>query len=357
MADHCRQPRSGRMLPAMVGPAGLLHNLQRRSALSPLQSLALRAGLVLALFGVALGGHWIDRDGLKDNLDGSISFLDVVYFTAITVTTVGYGDIVPVTDAARMFDTFVVTPIRIFVWLLFLGTAYDFYLRNSLQRIRTAMIRKNLSGHTVICGYGAKGEYAAQELLAGGSKPEAIVVIDPDQQRIDMAIELGLLGVRGDATQNEVLHIARIGDAASVLVAASRDDTAALIVLSARQLNRSVPISVTARAQENEDLLTQAGATFVLNPVRIGGHLLARSGSQQHAVDYLADLATTEGHVLLRQRPAQPDEIGKRLGELAAGGVQLRLLRGGERVCNWLGEDRVQAGDTIVEIVATESPA
>ena len=94
-------------------------------------TLLARIAAALALVGIALAGHWFDRDGLRDNVDGVVSFLDVVYLTMITVTTVGYGDIVPVTDRARMFDTFVVTPVRVFVWLIFLGSAYSFLLRNT----------------------------------------------------------------------------------------------------------------------------------------------------------------------------------------------------------------------------------
>lgn len=93
----------------------------RPGRLGPLTTLAIRGVAVLVLVGIALGGHWIDRSGLRDKIDGAVSFLDIVYFTVITVTTVGYGDIVPVSDSVRMFDTFVVTPIRIFVFLIFSG--------------------------------------------------------------------------------------------------------------------------------------------------------------------------------------------------------------------------------------------
>src|SRR3546814_10218979 len=99
--------------------------LQRQAKLTPLGSLLLRATIVLALIGTAIAIHWFDRGGLVDQVDGHISFGDVLYFTMITITTVGYGDIVPVTPRARMFDTIAVTPIRLFVWLIFLGTAYD----------------------------------------------------------------------------------------------------------------------------------------------------------------------------------------------------------------------------------------
>lgn len=61
---------------------------------------------------------YLDRGGLRDQVDGDMSFLDVVYFTMVTVTTVGYGDIVPVSDRARVLDAVVVSPIRIFVWFI-----------------------------------------------------------------------------------------------------------------------------------------------------------------------------------------------------------------------------------------------
>ena len=145
----------------------------RRGSLSVGQSLLLRASLAAALTGVALAGHWIDRDGLRDNVDGAISFVDVLYFTAVTITTVGYGDIVPVTQQARLFDTFVVTPIRLFVWLIFLGTAYTFVFQRTWDRIRTRMIEKTLRDHYIVCGFGSGGEATVIELLRQGVDPKA----------------------------------------------------------------------------------------------------------------------------------------------------------------------------------------
>jgi voltage-gated potassium channel len=78
--------------------------------------------------------HWIERDGLKDSKDGAVSFLDVIYFTMISATTTGYGDIVPVTDRTRMFDAIVVTPIRILFILILAGSAYTFVARRSWER-------------------------------------------------------------------------------------------------------------------------------------------------------------------------------------------------------------------------------
>ncbi len=305
--------------------------------------------LVLALMGMALAVHWFDRDGLRDNIDGHISFIDAIYFTTITITTVGYGDIVPVSDQAKLFESFVVTPIRVFVWLIFLGTAYDFVFRNSIDRIRSAMIRNSLKDHTIICGYGAGGTFVARELVAGGAAADSIVIVDPDPLRVAAATAEGFSAIEGDATHNSVLKAARIGTACAVLVSTSRDDATALVVLSARQLNPHVQISATARLEENEDLLAQAGANVVLNPIRMGGHMLARAAADRHAVDTLADLASADHGLLLRERRARPAEIGQRLDQIT-GGIALKLVRGEETLGFW--ENPVIAeGDGIVEVI------
>ena len=96
-------------------------------------TLAIRAALVLLMYGIVIVAFWIGREGLRDNYDGQISFTDVIYFSMVTVTTVGYGDIVPVSATARLIDAFFVTPIRVFVWLIFIGTAYQLLIQRLLE--------------------------------------------------------------------------------------------------------------------------------------------------------------------------------------------------------------------------------
>ena len=169
-------------------------------------SLALRVLLALALVGVALAAHWLDRGGLHDNVDGEISFTDVLYFTMITVTTVGYGDIVPVTDRARMFDTFVVTPIRIFVWLIFLGTAYQFLLRNVWEGWVMSRIQDHLHDHVIVAGFGASGGETVRELIRRGFPAKQIVVVDPRPAALEEAASCGVAVLEGDATRNDTLE-------------------------------------------------------------------------------------------------------------------------------------------------------
>jgi len=318
-------------------------------------TLALRVVLVLALFGLAVGGHWWEREGLKDNIDGHISFSDVVYFTAITVTTVGYGDIVPASDAARMFDTFVVTPIRLFVWLIFLGTAYGFFFERGWQQVRTRMTQRKLDGHVVVCGYGTGGASAVDELIAQGVARDQIVVVDKDATRTETATEAGVIAITGDATRDEVLEAACIARAARVIVVPSRDDAAALIVLSTRRLAPAARISVSVRAAENADLLHQAGADAIINPVLLGGQLLARAATNGHAVDYITDLAAARGRVALCERAVRADEVGQPLSSLSTGMGGVRIIRAGKPI-GWFdaAAQRLEAGDIVVEIVRAD---
>ena len=326
-------------------------HLRRRSGLPDWASLALRVLLALALVGIALSGHWFDREGLRDNIDGHINFIDVLYFTMITVTTVGYGDIVPVTDSARLFDTFVVTPIRLFVWLIFLGTAYDFLLRRTWQRWRMRVIQRQLTGHVVIAGYGTSGTEALRELIRRNVDPATIVVIDRNRDALDHAEECGAVVLDGDATRDQTLEIARIERAATLMVSAGRDDTTILIVLTARRLSERLRISAVIRSDDNEPLARQAGADVVINPASFAGLLLAGSTNGPHVAEYLTDLAASHGRVALRERDATAEDIGRPLRELATG-LGVRLFRRGECFGYFDVEaDRVEAGDRIVEIV------
>ena len=108
--------------------------LRRASPLSVWAQLGIRIGILLALLAAIVTVHWMERDSFRDNVDGSMNFADVIYFTMISATTTGYGDIVPVTDRARLFDALIVTPIRIFFLLILAGTAYTFVIKKTWNR-------------------------------------------------------------------------------------------------------------------------------------------------------------------------------------------------------------------------------
>jgi voltage-gated potassium channel len=332
--------------------------LRRAVPISPWADLGIRLLAALALVAFVVAIHYADRDGLVDHHDGNVSFLDVVYFTMISITTTGFGDIAPVSDRARLIEAVIVTPIRFAVLFIFVGTAYNFIIKRSWEKFRMVRIQKQLSGHIVVLGFGVSGSEAVHELIDRGTKPGRIVVMDTEQDRLRIAEEMGCNVICGDASRDENLLAVRISEARTILVSAGRDDASLLIVLTARHLAPGVPISVVVRQDDNETLARQAGADNVINPVRFTGLLLAGSAQGAHISDYLADLASVAGQVQLVERPVRPEEIGKPLADLATGGMGLRVYRDGAAIGFWEPAARaLQEGDMVVEILPTAEPA
>jgi voltage-gated potassium channel len=298
--------------------------------------------------------HWWDREGLVDNLDGEVSFLDVVYFTMISITTTGFGDIAPISDRARLVEAVIVTPVRFAVLFIFVGTAYNFLIKRTWEQWRMARIQEKLSDHIVALGFGVSGSEAVTELIERGTDPGRIVVIDPSEDRLADAEALGCNVMAGDATRDETLKAVRIDKAANVLISAGRDDTTILITLTARSLAPNVPISAVVRAEDNESLARQAGANNVINPVRFTGLLLAGSANGEHIAEYLADLASVSGRVQLVERPVTAAECGGALSDLKTGGKGLRVYRDGKAFGFWEVDcQTLKPGDIVVEIVPT----
>jgi voltage-gated potassium channel len=316
--------------------------------------LFLRIAAAAALVFIVVMIHWLDRDGLVDHHDHEVSFLDVIYFTMISITTTGFGDIAPISPQARLVEAVIVTPIRFIVIFIFVGAAYNFVIKRSWEKWHMARIQEALSDHVVVLGFGVSGSEAVGELIARGTDPRCIVVMDPSEHRLAQAEALGCNVIEGDATRDESLMAVRIDKAKTVLVSAGRDDSSILIVLTVRHLAPHVPISVVVRAEDNELLARQAGANNVINPVRFTGLLLAGSAQGAHIADYLADLASVSGHVQLVERPVRPEEIGRPLTQLATGGRGLRIYRNGGSCGFWEDEaGALQEGDIVVEIRPT----
>ena len=318
----------------------------------------IRIGLALALVFFVVMIHWFDRGGLRDSVDGDVSFSDIVYFTMISITTTGFGDIAPVTDRARMIEAIIVTPIRFAVFFIFVGTAYNFIIKRSWEKWRMEQIQENLAGHIVVLGSGVSGSESVHELIERGIPPNHIVVVDPSEERLAEAEALGCNVMAADATRDSTLEAVRIRKAERVLVSAGRDDTSILIVLTVRALAPDVPISVVVRADDNEPLARQAGANTVINPVRFTGLLLAGSARGAHIADYLADLASVTGRVQLVEREITAEECGCAIDTLKSGGRGLRIYRDGRALGFWENEcQNLKAGDILVEIVPTQNGA
>lgn len=340
---------------AHLDPAFEFLQLRRRSRLRRSTQLAIRVAILAALLAFIIGFHWLERDSLKDNHDGHISFADVIYFTMISATTTGYGDIVPVTERARLFDALIVTPIRIFFLLILAGTAYSFFIKRLWDKWLMRQLQKGLNNHLVVAGFGTSGSEAVAELVARGCDPGDIVVIDCEAEPLAQAEALGCMVLKGDATRDATLQAVHIERARALLVSVGRDDTSILVCLTARHLASDLPITVLVRASDNELPARAAGATTVINPVSFAGLLMAGTAQGHGIADYLADLASAAGSVQLRERVIAPEEVGKALSAIGPG-MGLRVLRGDQAIgFEDARASRLEPGDRIIEIVPNGS--
>lgn len=276
---------------------------------SPARAIGLRISYALAALAAAVLVVYLGRDGYTDAADGKVSLLDCAYYATVSLSTTGYGDIAPITDEARLVNTFVVTPLRVFFLIVLVGTTLSALTESSRQTFRIQRWRHRVHDHTVIIGYGTKGRAAAQVLLAAGIHPASIVAIDPNPLAIDAAASQGLVTLHGSATA-DTLRLACLPRSRSVIIATDRDDTTVLATLTARRLAPRATITVAARESENTGLLHQAGANSVLTSSETAGRLLGSATHHPHTVQLVEDLLTPDSGFTLAQRPPHPHEIG-----------------------------------------------
>jgi len=330
-------------------------NILRSPARSPWETLLRRLALAVALIAIVTLVNWLTRDGLRDNShpDQRLNLGTVFYFTIVSMTTLGYGDVVPVSDGARLLNAVLLTPARIFILLLFVGTAYELTQLRTRYReeYRMQQLRERLRGHTIICGFGVKGRAIASELLAHGGRCEEIVVIDPTEEASAEAAAQGFISLRGDAASEALLHAAVVEHAAYVLAAPNRDDACALICLTVRSLAPGAWLVASAREEENIKLLYRSGANLVVSPSLSGGRLMGAAVRQRAVPLFLEDLLSfgrgvdAAEHEVTAQEVGQPARTLPALADTLILGVQ----RGDCRFTfNEIGDLALEQGDLVV---------
>jgi voltage-gated potassium channel len=252
----------------------------------------------------------IGRSGYTDNADGHVSVLDAFYYTTVSISTTGYGDIVPVTNGARLVTALVVTPLRVLFLGILVGTAFEVLTRRTRNEFRIQRWRSKVRNHIVVIGYGTKGRSALATLMANGHARETFIVVDRQPDRIAEANADGVAGIVGDAARTSVLLQAKVDDAAYVVIAPDRDDTAVLITLTARQLNRTAVIAAAIRESENEPLLLQSGASAVITSAEAAGRLLGFAALSPEISQVFADLLVHGSGLEIIERTVRADEIG-----------------------------------------------
>lgn len=281
---------------------------------SPLWELVRRLLMAIALLSVTVALVWFDRDGYRDANDPPffrVDLVDAIYYTTVTLSTTGYGDIAPVESTARLVNAFVITPLRIAFLVLLIGTTIEVLANQGRELFRVARWRKNMDEHVVVIGYGTKGRSAVETLINNGLSKDSIVVVDPSSTALGEAHADGFAVVTGDATRREVLRRAGVAKASQVIITTDRDDSTVLSTLNVRQLNPNAYVVAAVRESDNVALVRQSGADSVVTSSDAVGRLLGLSTLSPTLGEVMEDLLTYGAGLEVAERDLLVPEVGK----------------------------------------------
>jgi voltage-gated potassium channel len=238
------------------------------------------------------------------------SFVDAIYMTVITVTTVGFGEVKPFTPEEKIFTIFLIlTSITVFGYavsafseFLVSGKLFDHFKHKRVEK----QINK-LVGHTIVCGYGRNGKQAISKLKNYGKQ---YVVIEKSRVLIEKLDLEGVLNIEGDSTTDEFLLKAGILKASNLITALPSDADNLFVVLSARQLNKGCKIISRASKETSYSKLKIAGADNVIMPDKLGGDHMASLVVTPDVIEFV-DRLTIEGETTANLEEIDVDELPK----------------------------------------------
>ena len=219
------------------------------------------------------------------------TYLDAFYMTFITLATIGYGEIIDMSNnpTGRIFTIFIGTAGLGTLWFMF-STLTVFLLETDLnsawRRRRMEKIIKRLHGHYIVCGYGRVGRNVAHELERTNRH---FVAIDEDEAMLEAQKEKNpaLLFLHGDASDDDLLVRADIEDAKGVFAVTGDDSKNLMIALTAKQLNPSVRVVARCHELRNAEKMKKAGADAIVSPDFTGGMRIASAMVRPHVVSFL----------------------------------------------------------------------
>jgi len=286
-------------------------------------------------------------------LDTGWSVLDALYMTVITLTTVGFREVEPLNDAAKVW-TMALSLTGVGLIFGTVGIVAEYLVveatsgRREAKRMLDAVAK--LSGHYILCGYGRVGRTVARELVHAGLK---VVVIDILPASLERARLEGFLEVEGDATEERTLRAAGIERAHGLITTIDSDAHNVYVILSARALNPTLFVVARANAADSESRLIQAGANRVVSPYTMAGHRLAELATRPRVVDFI-DAALSHGELAFSMEEVEVGPAGSTDGATVAAlresGVFVLAIVHGEKdyEANPPGTRAVRAGETLI---------
>lgn len=285
-------------------------------------------------------------------------FIDALYMTVITLTTVGFGEIHALGHAGRIF-TIVLIFVGVGVILYIISMVTQFVVEGRIREVlgRRKLEKKiqKLTDHYIICGYGRVGQTICNIL---SSKPLKLVIIDKDPGTIEELHKKDLLYIEGEATDENVLIAAGIERAKSLITALGADMDNVYVTLSARGINPNLFIMARSGDVGSGKKLLRAGANKVVSPYRIGARRMTQMILRPTVTDFL-DLAMMERNMNIQMEEIPVNSTSNLIGvPLQDSGIRrdLNLIiiaikkTSGDMLFNPSSKATIEAGDTVIAV-------
>ncbi len=321
--------------------------------MEPIRHALIAVSLLLVVILIGTVGFWYLEEGIT-------SYLDALYLTICTITTVGYGDITPHTSHGKIFATVLIISgvgITLYVLIEIMESVLEGRLSKAfgIAKVRRGVAK--MKNHKIICGGGRTGSVIVDEFRKDGLE---FVVIEHDPEVVKELRKKNLPVVEGDATKDEILIEAGVERASGLVSTLPSDCSNLLLCITAKDLNRNLELVARASSEEAAKRLYSIGVKKVIIVEEIGGRRLARSLTKPAIVDFL-EFATKSGETSLESLKVERGAkiANKRVKELGIkekiGAIIIAILRDEKVISNIGPEDEIREGDTVVVIGKKES--
>ncbi len=248
----------------------------------------------------------------------NVSFIDALYMTVITISTVGYGEVVELDIGGKVFSIIVIiTNISVIGYLfsVIFRAISEGVINHSWRKYKMSKEIKKIKNHIIVCGSGETGIHVIKQLML---KDIDFVVIENDEQAIEVLDALNVNYVFNDATREETLIDANIEQAKGLITCLAKDADNVFVVLTARELNRELHIIARAHEDRSDVKLKRAGANQTVSPDEIGGKKMASLMINPHVQFFVDNIIDTK-NITINMEEIKINEtsqlIGKKLSE------------------------------------------
>ena len=291
------------------------------------------------------------------------SFIDALYMTIITITTVGYDEVHPLTTTGRVFSIFLIVggvSGALYTLSVIAGYIIEGQLGTTWGRRRMKTTIAKLKGHFILCGYGKVGREIARIFTEEGVP---FVIIDKDQESITTAEKDGHLYVFADATDDEALKEAGIEQARGLVATVGSDADNVYITLSARGLRPDLFIEARASGSAAETKLKKAGANRIISPYSLGARRMAELALRPAVVDFIDTVIQRRGkefqmeNITVSHDSALVGLTTEETRQRTKANILAISRKSGKMVANPPGEETIESGDRLITLGTREQLA